>query len=125
MEKKFRILHFIGTVYKILAWIALVSSILLAIGSLVAMLMGGGRVFIPQRYRDLVPGTLTGVVSFLVGLVMAVLYFFMLYGVGEGIFLFLAIEENTRATARMLQSRQPARSVQATAPQTETPPPAV
>ena len=122
MEKKFRVLRFIGTIYKILAWIALVGGVLFAIGSLIAMIVGGGQAFVPHRYREFVPGALTGVVSFLISLVMAVLYFVMLYGIGEGIFLFLAIEENTRATAHMLQEHQPARSPQQTAPQSTATP---
>lgn len=117
MEKKFRVLRFIGTIYKILAWIALVGGILFAIGSLVVMLVSGDRGVMPHRFQEFVPGALTGVISFLVSLVMAVLYFVMLYGIGEGIFLFLAIEENTRATVQMLQARQPVQSVQQTAPQ--------
>lgn len=122
MEKKFRVLRLIGTIYKILAWIALVGGILFAIGSLIAIILGGGRAFIPQRYQEFVPGALTGVISFIGSLLMAVLYFVMLYGIGEGIFLFLAIEENTRATVHMLQGQQPARSPQQTAPQSTTPP---
>jgi hypothetical protein len=116
MEKKFRVLRFIGTVYKILAWIALVGGVLFAVGSLIAMIVGGGRAFIPHRYQEFVPGALAGVISFLGSLLMAVLYFVMLYGVGELIFLLLAIEENTRATAHMLHG-QPSPSTEQTAPQ--------
>jgi len=122
MEKRFRVLRFIGTLYKVLAWIALVGGVLAAFGTLVAGLIGG--VSLPRQYGfPRAGGALVGIGGFLVGLIVAVIYFITLYGVGELIYLFLAIEENTRETALYLRGQQ-AEAAQATwqAPRPPTPP---
>ncbi len=101
MEKRFGILRFIASLWKILAWVALVLGILGAIATLVGGLAGGilnetlmGQMGLP---RDL-GGPFFGVAGFLAILIGTLLQFFGLYAVGEIISVFLSIEENTRAT---------------------------
>jgi hypothetical protein len=104
MEKKFRILRLIGSVYKILG---IVTAVLTIIGSLAACVgsVAGAGLF--QAIQDdvgiimnsAVAGILIGVAGLLYGAVMALL----LYGLGEGIFLALALEENTRKTSYLMQ----------------------
>ncbi|HID89663.1 MAG TPA: hypothetical protein EYP52_08150 [Anaerolineae bacterium] len=120
MEKRFRVLRIIGTLYKVLAWIALVGGILAAFGVLLVSLIGG--VSMPRgagfpRFG----GALAGVGGFLVSLLMAVIYFIAFYGIGELIYLFIAIEENTREMALWVRSQQ-ASAAQVTW-QGATPPP--
>jgi hypothetical protein len=108
MEKKFRILRIIGTLWKVLAWIVLVGGILSALGILLAGALGSGgfilRLF--EQETGVVPGAL-GIVSsifgFIVALAFTIIYFLILYAVGELIYLMLAIEENTRKTMNAME----------------------
>jgi hypothetical protein len=117
VEKRFRVLRAIATIAKVLSWIVLVVGTLVSLGILVATLTGGAGIsqFVSQlvggptgrasQQGQLLAGTLGGLI-FLVGLIFAVinflltvLYFLVTYGMGEVIYLFLAMEENTRATS--------------------------
>jgi hypothetical protein len=109
MEKRFRALRFIGTLYKILAWISLVGSILFSLFLVIGGVAGGlgaasgqgdnGMLGLP--IAGAVGGILGGVVAMLVGL----LYFLLLYAISEAIYVVLSIEENTRMTAVALSGR--------------------
>lgn len=108
MEKKFRVLRIIGTLWKVLAWIVLVGGILSSLGILLVGVLGSGgsllRLF--GQEAGVVPGAL-GIVSsifgFVVALVFTIIYFLILYAVGELIDLLLAIEANTRKTMQAMQ----------------------
>ena len=100
---RFRVLHFVSAVFKVLAWLILVLSGLSAIAA------GVGSVLVRQMIRRAagpegaialggVEGVLVGVAVFLAGLI----YFLLFYAAGEMIQLQLAIEENTRMTAALL-----------------------
>lgn len=105
MTKKFGILRFIGTIYKILGVIFAVIAIGGAIASSILAFTGG------TAFRQLsegmgynlgageLAGSIFGALIFLIGFGIAAIGQF---AIGEAIFLFLAIEENTRATAGML-----------------------
>ncbi len=128
MEKRFRVLRIIGTLYKVLAWISLVGGILAAFGTLLVSLIGGFSV--PREYGfPRFGGAMAGIGGFLVGLLVAVVYFIAFYGIGELIYLFLAIEENTREMALWVRSqRTPAAQATwqgATPPPPPPPPPTV
>lgn len=105
MVKKFKVLRFIGMVWKILAWIVLVLGILTAIGALLTSIFGGGIMSqFAQQQGQWAPwmfGALGGILIFTVTLVGTVIEFLIFYAVGELIFLLLAIEENTRVAARL------------------------
>lgn len=106
MEKRFKVLRVIGTLWKVLAWVELILGVLTALGILLGGLLGGS--LFEQLIQGSIPelggtpialGALSGVVGFLVVGVGAVFYFLILYAIGEMIYLLLAIEENTRAVS--------------------------
>ncbi len=102
MEKKFRVLRIIGTLWKILAWIVLVGGILSSLGILAAGIFGGG--FMQQLGQQAGQGAflfnaLGGIIGFVIGLISSAFYFLILYAAGEMIYLLLAIEENTRGAS--------------------------
>jgi hypothetical protein len=109
MERRFTALRFIGTVFKVLAWISLILGLLGAIGTLIAGFALGNQSGLLGL--DL-GGPLAGIAMFVVTLVITIIYFLVLYAVGESIYLFLSVEENTRRTAYFIQqqytSQQPA-----------------
>jgi hypothetical protein len=108
MERKFRVLRIIGTLWKVLAWIALVVGTLSALGVFLVGVLGSGGVV--WRYLGQDPGVMpaalglvSGIAGGIVGLIAAIIYFLILYAVGELVFLLLAIEENTRLTVDWMQ----------------------
>jgi hypothetical protein len=128
MEKKFTILRFVGAVWKIMAWIVLGGGLLGSLGILLTSIFGGGIMggmmsqYGQQGGWMTGLGILGGVAVFIVSLIVTVIYFLLLYAVGELIFLLLAIEENTRMTARWIQMR-PTPAPYPTPPPAYTPPP--
>ena len=101
MEKKFRALRLIGTIFKVLAWIGLIVGVL---GSMAPLLMGLFKV----TGRGLVvpwPGLVGGFRTFLIIFLTAIFHFLLLYASGDLIYLLLDIEENTRLTAHCLRQR--------------------
>ena len=111
MEKKFKVLRAIGTIWKILAWLVLIVGILSAIGILITGLLGRGLMgwidrggYGPMPRMPLPLGALGSVAAFAVSLIITLFYFLGMYAVGELIFLLLAIEENTRRTAQWIQA---------------------
>jgi len=108
MESKFRVLRIIGTLWKVLAWITLIGGILLAIGILLAGLLGSGGVLLRQFGQDpsVMPGAVgivSGIAGFIISAIISIIYFLVLYAVGELIYLLLAIEENTRRTMQLME----------------------
>ncbi len=104
MNKKYRALRFIATLFKILAWIVLVGGILSAIGALVAGLMGSsGGMWQQFGMQPAVSGAVVGIVSFLVVLITTIIDALALFAAADYIVLFMDIEANTRATAHYLQ----------------------
>lgn len=107
MEKRFRALRFIGTLYKILAWIALAGSILVALFLVLSGVLGGIGA---SQAGDFLPGValggaVAGIVSGLSVLIGGVIWFLAMYAVAEGIYVVLSIEENSRITAMALAGR--------------------
>ena len=110
MEKKFKILHILGAIWKILAWIALVVGLLSSVGLLLMSIFGGEMVrqFIPPEQMPWSPrlfGVAGGIVTFVTSLILTIIHFLMLYAAGEFVFLLLAIEENTRLMAHAVRPR--------------------
>jgi hypothetical protein len=102
MERRFTALRIIGTVFKILAWISLLVGVLAAILALVAgFVMSGQDLLLGFE----IGGPLAAVASFIVILIVAIFYFLLLYAGGEAIYMFLAIEENTRRMAYITQQQ--------------------
>ena len=116
MEKRYKVLRTIGTIYKILGIVAAVITVLALLASCAMIFFGSsalsdlsrqlGREFgnMPYRMMGTVFGGLLAAVSAIIyggGLALS------LYALGEGVYLFIAIEENTRTTAALL-AQQPA-----------------
>lgn len=102
MDRRFLALRVIATIVKILAWLALGLGLLLAILVLVAsFLVAGDSGFLGLGFGD----PLAGVAAFVAILILAVLFFLLLYASSEFIYLFLSIEENTRRTAYLFQQQ--------------------
>ena len=106
MEKKFRILRIVAVIWKVLAWIVLVISILGGCGTLAIAVMAGSST--GARGADLgigiMSGVLGGVITAAIAIFAGVLYFVLLYAFSELIDVMLALEENTRLTAEQLKN---------------------
>ena len=103
-EKRYNVLRVIGTIYKVLGGIVAVVTVLGAIGVCIASLAGGAAA---SRFaREMGAGGLS-VIGGLIGGLLTLLYggglAVTLYAFGEGVSLVLALEENTRATAMLLE----------------------
>ena len=97
MEKRFRALRIIGTVYKVFAWIVLFLGGLSALLYFVFAVIGGASTYnSPYGGYGAAAGPIIGLVFAVVVLLYAIVLFLVLYGAGEAIFLALAVEENTR-----------------------------
>jgi len=98
MGKRFTALRVIGTIFKVLGWIALLFGLLGAVLVLVASLTldfeAAGINF---------GGPLAGAIAFIVILLLAVIQFLILYAIGESIYVFLSVEESTRRAAYFSQ----------------------
>lgn len=108
MERKFRVLSIIGTLWKVFAWISLIGGILLSIGVLLMGILGTGGMIWRQFGQEpgVMPGVMgvvSGIAGFIISVIISIIYFLMLYAAGELIDLLLALEENTRQTAQLLQ----------------------
>ncbi len=111
MEKRYRALRIVGTIYKVLGIIAAALTVLAvlalcgtsllcgaaldSVGRQLGQDLGGGGVF-----GGMVGGVILSLFAVLYGGIIAL----TLYAFGEMIDLLIALEENTRLTAQMLQA---------------------
>jgi predicted lipid-binding transport protein (Tim44 family) len=128
-EKRYGALRVIGTVYKVLGVIMAVLTVLAALGICLSSMAGGAALSRLDRFDPgwggmrmaggLAGGLIVGLFTLLYGLGLAI----GLYGLGEGLFLMLALEENTRATAMLLerQSRTVTQPLSPPAPSSQEP----
>jgi hypothetical protein len=112
MEKRYRALRLVGTLYKILGAIVLVLAIIGAIGVCLAGILGGqalsefSRDFgVNGRNLGVYSGALGGIISGVITLIGGGIGGLTLFATGEAIFLLMDIEENTRAAR--LSVKQP------------------
>ncbi len=110
MERRYGALRILGTIYKILGVLVGIVTIVAALGLIAASFLGGGTMGnLPLNMnRPFMPGPMVGgMIGGVIAAVFAVLYgiglAITLYGLGEGIYLLLALEENTRLTAQILE----------------------
>jgi hypothetical protein len=102
MDRRFTALRVIGTIFKVLAWISLILGLLASIGALVTgFLLSDSQGLLGLDLN----GPLAGIAVFIVALIIAVFSFLSLYAVGESVYLILAVEENTRRTAYIVQQQ--------------------
>lgn len=94
MESRYSALRTIGTIYKVLAILALIFTVLAMCGILIASTASEEG----------------GIFAGIIGAVGALIYFgglsLTLYAFGEFIYLLIALEENTRMTANALLQRK-------------------
>ncbi|MBX3052331.1 MAG: hypothetical protein KF753_12685 [Caldilineaceae bacterium] len=103
VPQRFGVLRLIGTLLKVIAWIVLAGSILLALlaglaGPIARQFLGDAGLQSELLSLGSAGGLIAGVSLMLMGIVL----FLVLYAAGENIFLQLAIEENTRMSAALL-----------------------
>ena len=112
MDKRFKALRVLSTVYKILAWLVLVLGVLAGLGILTLGVIGGGTLttlsYGYARGMDFLPalmqgGIVMGIIGFLGALLVSGFHFVILNAVSEFILLALSLEENTRETAYYLR----------------------
>ena len=109
MEKKFKILRFIGGVYKVLGIVTAVVTVLGALAICLTSILGGAMMDqLQNQFGDIGPvglmggaagGAIIGGLLLVWGAIVALL----LLAIGEGICLLLGLEENTRTTAIYMQ----------------------
>lgn len=117
-EKKFRVLRLIGTLYKaigiIVGLIAILSAVVMIIvgvfggdvlGNWTQMLPNMQPAYPGQPAPDMAMNAFAGITMAVMGLLWGLLIAIMLYGAGELMYLYIAVEENTRITARLLQNK--------------------
>jgi hypothetical protein len=101
VEKKYKALRVIATLSKVLAFIV---GGLAIIGSVIVLAVGVGSS--SSSYGNTAVAQLfSGVLGAVALLIYGILIMIYLYGVGEFIYVFLDIEENTRITNQMLAGR--------------------
>jgi hypothetical protein len=105
MEKKYKSLRFMGGLYKVLAYIALIATILFIVGADIAMVAGSGYIS-DMVGMDLGGMEFIGAILFtLGGLFFGGLIFISLLAIGEAVSLMISVEESTRYTALILRDR--------------------
>lgn len=124
MEKRYRALRIISTLYKVFGAIVLVIAVLAAIATCLMSVLGGS-LFTSMMSQDMPSGyaglgfmssALTGVIIGFISLIGGGFSGLSMFAMGEGISLAIAIEENTRATAVSLVAHTPAPAVVYTPP---------
>ena len=111
MERRYRALRTIATIFKVLGWVILILGILGACGSSAAMVLGGSTMmgsmggFEGGGDQSFIITLIMAVVVFVFTVVFVGLYALLLIAASEGISVFLDIEENTREMARRLGQR--------------------
>ena len=118
MEKKFKALRFVGTIYKVIGIIAGVLTIIGSLGFCLISILGGSVINSVLNsvsnygggsssgpaglFGGILGGVIIGGIILLYGGITSI----TLYALGEGIYLFIGIEENTRTTALLLQQQK-------------------
>jgi len=105
MAKKFGILRLIGTIYRVFGILLAILAVLAAAAACLIGIVGGSDMSSFGREMGMnmgASGPLGGILSGLVILITLGIAAITQYAIGEAIYLFLSIEENTRATAAFL-----------------------
>lgn len=110
MENRYSALRIIGTIYKILGGVLAVLTLLSILGICATSFLGGAAFeSIQQEFGGDISGfgllgsVVAGIVTILFVLVTSGGLAVTFYAIGEGIFLLIALEENTRETVLFLK----------------------
>ena len=112
MKKQYGALRVVGMVYKVLGIVTAVITLLIVLGICGFSVLGGAAIgslgeelgsetVLGGFLGSTLGGLLVAVPVILYGAGMAI----TLYALGEGIYLLLALEQNTRLTAQLLQAQ--------------------
>ncbi len=124
MEKRYKLLRLIATLWKILAWLILVVGLLGSVGVLIMAMVGSMGQTLEQATGFNVGGPILGLLALLSGALGSIVYFIIFYTFGEVLNVLIQIEENTRlGTMRAPSSLQPATPTGYNPSVMETPPP--
>jgi hypothetical protein len=122
MERRYHALRTIANVYRVLGYIALVLTILAVIAICGFSVLGGSVInSIAQQNgystngSGLVGGLFGGVIASILVILYGGVVALALIAFGEGIYLLIAVEENTRKTALMVENQN---KITPSAPQT-------
>lgn len=117
VPKRFGVLRFLAAVLKVIAWIILILGILggvvVALSSFSSLLQTASVTNIPVLgpVLNLLGAGAGGIIMGVIAALSSVVAFVLWYAIAEYIFMYLAVEENTRLTAalllRMHQESQP------------------
>lgn len=111
MEKKYKALRTIGTIYKILGAIAGILTILAVLAFCATTVFGSTIFDMLDNTRmgiGMGGGPIRGIFAALATLIYGGGAAVTLFALGEGIYLLIDLEENTRATNLLLRKRQKA-----------------
>jgi uncharacterized membrane protein len=101
---RYRALHIVATIYRIIGWIVIVVGVLSSCGSTAFFITARGTMMGGVYTRAPVWGGVIGaIITLVMGLIMTALSGITLLAIAEGIYLFLDIEENTREIARRIK----------------------
>jgi len=110
MEKRYKALRIIGTLYKVLGIIMLSVTVLVVIGICGTSIIGGAAIENFSRefgsganFTGFFGSAFGGLMVSLVVILYGGIISLTTYAFGEGIYLLLAMEENTRSSAMLLQ----------------------
>lgn len=105
VPKRFGMLRVIGILLKVLAWLSLVMGV---VGAVTGLLAGGAVTDLLSTNGIASLGGGEAIILALGGLLTGLISFLALYAAGEGIFLQLAVEENTITPALLMKMDQEA-----------------
>jgi hypothetical protein len=103
MERRYGVLRIIATLYKGLGVLVGIGTVLGAVGFCVLGAMGSAALGAFRNAQGTPGGLLGGLFGGVIVLIVGAIYTLTLYALGDGISLLLALEENTRLTAALLQ----------------------
>ncbi len=113
MEKKYRALRFVSGFYKVVGIIIGVITVISALGICLTSILSSS-IIINELQNSGLPvaaggfGVIGGIISALISLIFGALAALGMYAIGELITLLINMEENTRVTAALLHSHNPA-----------------
>jgi len=111
MDKRYSALRTIGTFYKVLGIVAGAITILIVGAICFTSVLGGAALGSigselggASRYGGLFSGVLGGIIGSLIALLYGGGLSVTLYAMGEGVYLLIALEDNTRSTTAAIQA---------------------
>jgi hypothetical protein len=112
MEKRYTALRVIGTIYRVLGIITLIITIITVIGICGTSVLGGSALdAISSQYSNgsgntgLISGLFGGVIFSIFTILYGGLASITLFAFGEGVYLLISLEENTRRTALLIEQK--------------------